>query len=180
MIFKLDRPGLVGNQNRPFGFRDLEAGQNCNGRPLPDELGVQSRLQQINLEPDRSALDAFLALFLLSAKSDSKFHSDCWKTLGLSTFTWDDSTTFALRTVARRFAFVSWQFCETCQHYKMAGPRTLRSPATGSTGALPGLHEHLAVNDSCTSCRADLQYRLAGPPYPPATICPGFAWQPLP
>jgi hypothetical protein len=61
----------------------LEAGQNFYGRPLPDLLGIQSRLQEISLEPDRSALDACLALFHLSA-SDSKFHRECWKTLVLS------------------------------------------------------------------------------------------------
>jgi hypothetical protein len=87
MVFRLARPGLGGNQNRPFGFRYLETGQNFYGRPLPDLLGIQSRLQEISLEPDRSALDAFLALFHLSA-SDSKFHRDCLKALVLSTFMW--------------------------------------------------------------------------------------------
>jgi hypothetical protein len=163
---------------RPLGAGGLESGHHFYNSPSADEAGNQSMLTWASLQQDTSALDAFFALFSLSFFKHSRFDNNLWKTMAVITFIWDLSTLFAVRTVAKRFTFATWQYCNACEHFRMAGQRTLRGPVIKPFDPLPGLVESLAANDICAACRkhVELVQQHYEPPRTPA-ITP---WMPAP
>jgi hypothetical protein len=153
MAFSIDWPVIALAHARPLGPDGLETGHHFHNRPPANEDGNQAMLVQACLQQNTSALDALCAFFSLSVFKNTRFDNNLWKTMALTILMWDLPTLFATRAVAKRFTFVTWQYCRSFQHFRMAGQRTIRKPVIRPFEPIPGLIECLAANDKGAHCR---------------------------
>jgi hypothetical protein len=175
-MFEFDWPDFDRARPKPRGTKSLETGQGFFGRPSAGAHGNQA-LSGISLRPNDTALDALLAHYLLSHHHHaSMFHHEHWNSMVFAMLIWDTSAILNIRATAKRFGFIAWQYCHTCQQYKMAGRRTLTNPT--SHGTHTGLHEYLVANRDCAGCRMDMGGHT-GPAHvhPMSATLPRIFWQ---
>jgi hypothetical protein len=144
------RRGLSPHRNtKPHGTHSLESEQGFFGRPSP-----QTTCESY-LHPRLSAVDA-LCVFQHQLVPHHYQHYQ-WQTLTLATLLSDTASTPNIRTCARRFGHITWQYCHTCYQHKMAGQRLLTHPPHWSPK--PNFHEYLVANSMCATCRSQLAIR---------------------